>query len=105
MTRTSHHPQFDPAQFPRLREFARGYLHQDLIPEYGSAFEATRAYLRDLAAADQKEAAAEAFRFRGLAQHWSNQAANQAIAALGGSWTFISKDELNQVLQTLERGH
>lgn len=91
--------------FPRLSEFARGYLHQDLIPEHGSALQATKAYLQDISSSEQTQVADEAFRFRGLAHHWSNQEANEAMGALGGSWTFISKDELTLVLQMLERGH
>lgn len=96
--------KFDPAEFPHLAEFARGYLHQDLIPEYGSVLQATQAYLHDLSASERKQTASEAFRFRGAVQHWSNQEMNEAIAALGGAWAFISKDELNEMLQTIERG-
>jgi len=96
--------KIDPAEFPFLKEFARGYLHQDLIPEHGSALQATKAYLRDLTPKERKQAADEAFRFRSCIRNWSGAEANNAIASLGGSWSFISSDELNEVLHTLERG-
>ena len=95
----------DQPDFPHLSEFARGYLHQDLIPEHGSALQATLAYLRDLTPAERKKVADEAFHLRGALKELSSAEANQVMAELGSSWTFVSKDELEQVLQTLERGH
>jgi hypothetical protein len=102
---SSHGHEVNPSEFPRLSELARGYLHQDLIPEYGSALQATLAFLKDLPASGRKEAAAEAFRFREIIHEWRNAAANEAFASLGSSWIFIARDELNEVLQTIERGH
>ena len=93
------------AEFPRLSEFARGYLHQDLVPEHGSPLQAALRYVNDLSAAEQKQAAAEAFRFRGIIHDWRNAEVNEAVAALGGSWNFVVKSELFEVLQTIERGH
>lgn len=106
MTRSfSESHKIDPSDFPHLAEFARGYLHQDLIPEHGSATKAAKAYLHDLSPSNRKKAADEAFRFRGLVQNWMSSEANAAISKLGGSWNFISTDELAEVMQTLERGH
>ncbi|MGZ4787523.1 MAG: hypothetical protein ACXVZX_03320 [Terriglobales bacterium] len=105
MTRNSDSHGLDRAQFPHLSEFARGYLHEDLIPEHGSPLQATIAYLHDLTPAERKKIADEAFRFRATVKEMSSAGVNSAIARLGASWTFISKDELDQVLQTLERGH
>jgi len=90
--------------FPHLSEFARGYLHQDLIPEYGSALQATKSYLHDLGVDGRKKVAQEAFQFRSAIRDLSAAETNDAIERLGASWTFIYKDELEQVLQMLERG-
>jgi len=97
--------KIDAADFPRLSEFARGYLHQDLIPEYGSVLNAALAYLDDLSDRERQQAAAEAFRFRAVTHEWHNAEVNSAIATLGGSWSFVAKGELQEVLRTLERGH
>lgn len=93
------------AEFPRLSEFARGYLHQDLVLEHGSPLQAALAFVNDLSVAERQEAAAEAFRFRGIIHDWRNAEANEAVAALGGAWKFVAKGELFEVLQTIERGH
>ncbi len=106
MTIDSSKPhKLNAAEFPRLSEFARGYLHQDLVPEHGSALQAGLAYVKDLSAAERKEAAAEAFRFRGIIHDWRNAEVNEAVANLGGSWNFVAKGELLEVLHTIERGH
>ncbi len=106
MTIDSSKPhKISAADFPRLTDFARGYLHQDLVPEHGSPLQAALAYVNDLSAAERQEAAAEAFRFRGIIHDWRNAEVNAAVAALGGSWNFVAKGELFEVLQTIERGH
>lgn len=97
--------KIDAAEFPCLSEFARGYLHQDLVPEHGSPLQAALAYVNDLPAAERSQAAAEAFRFRGTIHDWRNAEVNEAVATLGGSWNFVAKGELLEVLQTIERGH
>ena len=105
MTSHSGSHVIDKTQFPLLSEFARGYLHQDLIPEHGSPLKATKAYLNDLSTTERKKAADEAFRFRKLMRGLSSAEVNRVMSKLGASWRFVSKDELDQVLQTLERGH
>ena len=106
MTIDSANPhKIEAGAFPLLSQFARGYLHQDLVPEHGSPLQAALAYVNDLSASEQRQAAAEAFRFRGLIHNWRNAEVNEAVAALGGSWNFVAKSELDAVLQTIERGH
>ena len=50
--------QIRRTDFPALREFLRGYLHQDMQEEYGSVEEAAKQFSRD-ADAEQRRAAAE----------------------------------------------
>src|SRR6185295_6893148 len=59
MTRrnTGSHPG-DGKQFTALAEFARGYLHEDVIEEYGSAAGAASAFCAD-ASADECRALAD----------------------------------------------
>jgi hypothetical protein len=105
MTHRSGSHRIDKSDFPRLSEFVRGYLHQDLIAEHRSPLQAAKAYMRDLSPTERKKVANEAFRFRGLVRELSSAEVNGVMAQLGSSWTFIAKDDLDQVLQTLERGH
>lgn len=46
------------ANFPALREFLRGYMHQDMQEEYGSAENAAKQFWRD-ADAEQRRATAQ----------------------------------------------
>ena len=42
------------ADVPAFADFARGYLHQDLMVEYGSALDAARAFVRDATDAERR---------------------------------------------------
>jgi|1185.fasta_scaffold133306_2 hypothetical protein len=91
--------------FPMLREFARGYLHQDLLVEYGSVMEAAKAYVSDLRAAERKELAAESRQMMTSARNWKAAELNQQLHRMGAAWNFVSYDEFEQVLRFFDRGH
>jgi len=93
--------EFHADDFPLLREFARGYLHQDMVPEHGSAETAARAYVVDLSPAERKQVAAEAARLREVIAHWSEGQINVALAELGAAVRFKSRDEAAHVLEAL----
>ena len=57
--RTGSRPA-DGKQFTALAEFARGYLHEDVIEEYGSAVGAASAFCAD-ASADECRALADLY--------------------------------------------
>jgi hypothetical protein len=92
---------FDPADFPRLREFARGYLHQDVLREYGSAEAAARAYLADLNEDEQKEIAAEAKRLIDRAQQRTLKDGNEKLTALGAAWRAKTIDQFESLTGAL----
>jgi hypothetical protein len=87
--------------FPLLAEFARGYLHQDLVPEHGSPLKAAEAYLRDISVTEHARLAVEARKFRSLTRGGDD--ANAAMQKLGSVWIFRNKSELEQLLQRFER--
>ena len=93
--------KFRPEDFPRLREFARGYLHQDMLREYGSAEQAARAYWADLKEEEREEVQAEAVRFGALTRASPWEEIDEALMNLGAAWRPRSKDEwivVNEVL-------
>jgi hypothetical protein len=92
-------------QFPLLRDFARGYLHQDLLAEYGDVMVAAKTYVADLGATDRKGLAAESQVFLAAAHDWDTSQLNQRLHAMGSAWTFISSDEFTRVLHLFNRGH
>ena len=94
-----------PVQFRLLGQFARGYLHQDLIPEYGDVMKAAKSYVSDLKSSDRKHLATEAQGMLTISREWSTAELNQQLHRMGSAWTFVSNDEFEQVLRLFERGH
>jgi len=94
--------KIDPSDFPHLAEFTRGYLHQDLAVEHGSASEAAKAYLRDLDFPRRKQVAKEASRLRQIAQDWTVEELNAALAHLGGYWLAPSRAEFFQLMEAFQ---
>jgi CdiI immunity protein len=95
---------FDPKDFPHLREFARGYLHQDAIAEYGSAEEAAKAYVNDLSGESRKAVAREVNRFRFATRGRAVEELREAFAILGAAWALKSEEDARLVLETLGGG-
>ncbi len=87
-----------PDRYPHLQQFAGGYLHEDYVPEHGTAEAARDAYLRD-ASRDEREAfAREATAFLAAAGEVSWADARAAFARLGGAWSPRSRAALAAVL-------
>jgi len=82
-------------EFPALRDFLRGYFHEDLLDEYGSAEAAARQFCKDADAAQRKAVADEWTR---LMERVPWAAMNAAIGKLGSSYDFESNDEIKKVM-------
>jgi hypothetical protein len=91
-------------RFPMLRQFARGYLHEDLIPEYGNPLGAAKTYLSDLSAAERKDLAAESRDMMRTAQDWSVTELNRQLRRMGSAWSFVALAEFEQILRMFDRG-
>jgi hypothetical protein len=92
-----------PGEFPALREFLRGYLHEDLEDEYGSPQGAAKQFVQD---ADQKQRAAAADEWSALLQRTRNftlDQMNQALQQLGSAWTFGSLAEIQGVADVFRK--
>ena len=77
-------PPIGPLEYPALRAFCRGYLHEDLPVEHGSAPEAARAFLADASAPEREAVRNEWARLRRAAP--STRALGRALDALGAAW-------------------
>lgn len=93
--------EIDVAHFPHLREFARGYLHQDMVAEHGSPIAAARAYVADLTPADRKQLSAEVARFREMLAGFPLDAINLVFAKLGAAARFKSEEDVRRTLDAL----
>ena len=86
--------EISAAEFPALRDFLRGYFHEDLLDEYGSAEAAVRQFCKDADAAQRKAVSEEWAR---LMDRVPYPAMNAAIRKLGSSYEFASNDEIKKV--------
>ena len=92
----------EPKKFAALADFLKGYLHQDVVAEYGSPEGAVRAF----------QAAADAGQLHRVQTDWrtflqSCDAKNLAeinsllTGALGSSWAFTSHEDLHRFSELL----
>lgn len=89
------------AEFPALRDFVRGYFHQDLADEYGSPEAAARQFLSD-ADEQQRKALQEEWtsfllRMRGQPLKILNQALTQEL----GSAVVLNQADVERVSKVL----
>lgn len=84
-------------QFAALSEFLRGYLHQDVIAEYGSVEEAVRRFRADADAGQLHRLQTD---WRGFLQYSEGKTLAEInslmTGALGSSWAFTSDDDLRR---------
>jgi hypothetical protein len=72
--------------FPALRSFLRGYFHQDMKEEYGSAEEAVREFCEDASGDERAEVAENWSRFLDQTKGQPLEAINRILTGpLGGS--------------------
>jgi len=92
-------------QFPALRDFLRGYLHQDMKDEYGSVPDAVRAFCKDAGPDTFKAVSVEWSRFSALTAEMTLEQINQILTGpLGGSFA-ITKSDLGEISSILKVGH
>ena len=86
---------FEASNYPGLREFFSGYLHEDFIDEYGSAAGAARAFCGDASGEEATQAGAEWTKLRSVLKGKPISEVQQALQKLGGSWKPEEAEELS----------
>ena len=90
---------------PALREFARAYLHEDVMSEYGSAVAAASAYLADASPAEASHLASDLDRLRRAAVRWSAaRLATFFTRQLRAAWVPETVDDLERLSAAAHRG-
>ena len=92
-------------EFPALREFFSGYLHQDFRDEYGSAVGAAQAFRRDASDWEVKAVRPEWNAWRTELEQVSSEEIAKAVRELGSVWRPESTADLDQVGAALGEGH
>jgi hypothetical protein len=100
-----HHPDrssaFSSADFPALREFLRGYFHQDWQDEHGSVEAAAHQFRQD-ADREQRQNVAEQWQvFRRQTTDLPLERIRELLIGLGSAWSPASIDELEIVTRVL----
>jgi len=90
-----HKDDFSTENFPTLHTFLRGYFHEDMADEYGTAPEAAEQFCED---ADPDERTPVAREWQHLAEQTHSHASslNAALKKLG-SRIMLSEEEIPQV--------
>ncbi|HWR13725.1 MAG TPA: hypothetical protein VN577_02785 [Terriglobales bacterium] len=86
-------------RFPVLRDFARGYLHQDVVPEYGSPLKAASVYFADLGDEERRQLSREASKMERAAKPWDLDTVNRTLAEMGAAVVLSSTEEFFQILK------
>ena len=90
------------ADFPALREFFSGYLHQDFQDEYGSAAGAAKAFRNDASESEIIAVRRECQAWRaGLGKASPHEIA-EAARELGAAWRPQTLEELDDVETALK---
>jgi hypothetical protein len=91
------------ADYPVLRIFVRGYLHQDMKDEYGSALEAVKEFLGDSSPDERLALANDWARFVKQTKDLPTHQINKLLTRTLGSSYSLGGDELEQISQLLLR--
>jgi hypothetical protein len=91
------------ADFPVLRIFCRGYLHQDMKDEYGSAVEAVRAFCSESSPDERVALATEWARFIKQTKALPHQQINKLFTGTLGSSYSLRADDMESISQLLSK--
>jgi len=103
MTPAQDEFRVDPKEYSALVNFLRGYLHQDMVVEHGSATAAAHAFRRE---ADERETTivrTELERLLSAADGLPFSQLQRILEQdLGSSWHFRNREELEQLRHALK---
>jgi len=92
-----------PPAFRTLTTFARGYLHQDFVDEYGGACGAARAFARDAGPKGTDKLRGDIERLIALSADWPIARLRAfLVETLGAQWHLGSRRELSALARALD---
>ena len=104
-TEKENKTEFPGAEYPSLRDFFSGYLHEDFQEEYGSAADAVRAFCRDASIEEVSQTREEWAKLRKSLRGRTISELRGILLKLGGAWRPEDEDDLRGVDAALaERG-
>jgi hypothetical protein len=94
-TKHNSKPEISTANFPTLHTFLRGYFHEDMADEYGTAPEAAEQFCEDADSDERTPVAKEWSQLAGLT-HSQPASLNAALKKLGSA-IVLNEEEIPQV--------
>jgi hypothetical protein len=96
--------EISAAEFPALRQFLRGYLHEDWREENETAADAARQFLEDADATERQHVANEWQKFRERTKGASLEVMNRILdQTFGAGWRVLDPVELDAVSLVFRR--
>ena len=95
--------EFDPADYPALREFLPAYLHQDFRQEYESAAEAVKRFVSEASGDEIVQVREEWRKFREDFAARGLEEVRAALEDFGSAWYPQGEGELREVDEILAR--
>jgi hypothetical protein len=89
------------ADFPALRSFLRGYFHQDMKDEYGSAAEAVREFCEDASPEERAAVSRDWTRFMDQTKGQLVEQINRHLTGTLGSSYSVTAEDLQQITALL----
>jgi len=91
-------------EYPALRQFIHGYLHEDYVDEYGTAEDAAAEFCADADPEERERVAAEWRRFLKDTSELPVSTVQRVLTEkFGCGWHFTEKDELDRVSVVLSK--
>ena len=87
-----------PVEFPALTAFFSGYLHEDFVPEHGTARQAARAYRADASPAERSALDEELRRLLARTEGWPLPDLRRALTGLGAAWHPAARADVEALL-------
>jgi glucokinase len=96
--------EISAAEFPALRQFLRGYLHEDWREENDTAADAARQFMEDADATERQQVASEWQKFRERTKGASLEVMNRFLnQTFGAAWRVLDPAELDAVSLVFRR--
>ncbi len=92
---TGHKAEINTGKFPTLHTFLRGYFHEDMADEYGTAPEAAEQFCED-AESDERTPVAREWTLLAELTHSHPASLNAALKKLGSA-VVLREEEIPQV--------
>ncbi len=103
----NNHNGLKIGEYPALRQFFHGYLHEDYVDEYGSAEDAATEFWQDADPEEREQVAAEWRKFLKDTEGAPITTVREVLSEkFGSGWHFSEKEELERLSAVLlKRNH